>query len=424
MSPPSLASTCGPGCPSTWFRPRSSSLNRLPITANGKVDRAALPVPHAPAAIAAAAGYVAPTNDAERALQGLWEEVLNARPVSVTARFEDLGGHSLTAAQLVSRIDTRLGHKVPLESLFRAPTIRDLAAMIQTTLEVGGGTVVPLNEEGSQPPLFLIAGAGGHVFTFHKFARLLGDDFPAYGMKAIGVDGSEPPLDRVEEIAARYVDEIVQARPRGPYVLAGYSVGGLMAFEVALRMQKRGLDVAKVIAFDTMAPGYPRRLPWPVRMGIHLLNFLSHRGDRKWSYLADRFRNVRHRLLTAARLNHLDLPDPPNVGGLSEQVLKKVWAALERARLRYRPKTKFDGPIVLVRSEHLEHWAATRLDDPLKGWARWTTQPVQVVSVPVGHMAIFADDNLELLVSQMRDAVQSAKKTARRSASRTTLAVP
>jgi amino acid adenylation domain-containing protein len=398
-------------------------LESLPITANGKVDRAALPVPDAPAA-AAAAGYVAPVNDAERALQALWEEVLNARPASVTSRFEDLGGHSLTAAQLVSRIETRLGHKVPLEALFQAPTIRDLAGMIQSKLELEGGTVVPLNEEGSQPPLFLIAGAGGHVFTFHKFARLLGSDFPAYGMKAIGVDGSEPPPDRVEDIAARYVEEIVKARPRGPYVLAGYSVGGLMAFEVARRMQQRGLEVAKVIAFDTMAPGYPRRLPWPVRMGIHFLNFLSHRGDRKWSYVADRFRNLRHRLLTTVRLNHLDLPNTPPVGGLSEQVLKKVWAALERARHRYWPSGPFDGPIVLVRSEKLEHWAATRLDDPLKGWARWTTQPVQVVSVPAAHMAIFADDNLDLLVKQMREAIRSARKAGRRPGSRTSMMLP
>src|SRR3954452_4615183 len=112
-------------------------LEALPLTPNGQVDRAALPVRDAPAA--AATGFVPPANDAERALQGLWEEVLNARPVSVTARFEDLGGHSLLAAQLVSRIETRLGHKVPLEALFTAPTIRDLAGLIQRKLELGGG---------------------------------------------------------------------------------------------------------------------------------------------------------------------------------------------------------------------------------------------------------------------------------------------
>jgi amino acid adenylation domain-containing protein len=399
-------------------------LSELPMTPNGKVDRAALPVPDAPAAVAAASEYVPPANDAEKAVQGLWEEVLGARPVSVTARFEELGGHSLNAAQLVSRIETRLGHKVPLEALFAAPTIRELAGIIQHKLELGTGCIVPFNVNGTQPPLFLIAGAGGHVFTFHKFARLLGADFPAYGMKAIGVAGTEPPLDRVEAIAERYLAEIIKVRPRGPYILAGYSVGGLMAIEVARRLQQRGLGVAKVIAFDTMAPGYPRRLPWPIRFAIHCANFLSHRGDRKWDYLAQRFKNTRHRLFRALGLGHWDLPNPLNVGGLSEQTLKKVWAALERARLRYWPDGKFDGQIVLVRSEQHEHWAATRLDDPLKGWARWTTQPVQVVSVPAGHMEIFAEDNLDLLVRQMRDVIRTDNMPTRRPGSRGSFVLP
>src|SRR5262249_28743235 len=187
---------------------------------------------------------------------------------------------------------------------------------------------------------------------------------------------------------------------------------------LALHMRRLGLDVAKVVAFDTFAPGYPRRLPWPVRMGIHAMNFMSRPGGRKWEYLAERFRNVRHRLLTAAGLGYWGLPDPPNVGGLSEQVLKRVWASLERARMRYWPTGKFDGPVVLVSSEKPEQWAATRLDDPLKGWARWTTQPVQVLGVPAGHMEIFGDDNLGLLVEQMRDVLRAAKGKARRASHR------
>ncbi len=395
-------------------------LESLPLTPNGKVDRAALPTPHA----SVPANYEAPESDAERALQKLWEDVLNVRPVSVTARFEDLGGHSLLAAQLVSRIEIELGHKLPLEALFTAPTVRDQAGVIQRKLELGGGTLVPFHEEGDRPPLFLIAGAGGHVFTFHKFARLLGPEFPSYGMKAIGVDGSEPPPDRVEVIAARYLDEILKVRPRGPYILAGYSVGGLMAFELALQLQRRGLEVAKVIAFDTLAPGYPRPLPWLARMGIHCINFLSLKGDRKWGYLGERLRNLRHRILTLARLNHLDLGYQPNVGGLSEQVLKRVWAALERAWQSYRPTMKFDGPIVLVRSEQHEHWAATRLDDPLKGWARWTTQPVQVIGVPAGHMEIFSDRNLDLLALQIRETIRSERRKSSRPGSRETVVVP
>lgn len=398
-------------------------LETLPITPNGKVDRAALLQP-AFSTASVQSDYSAPINDAELGVQRIWEEVLHVHPVSVTTRFEELGGHSLMAAQIVSRIETRLGHKLPLEALFHAATIREQATLIERKLEIGTGSLVPLNEEGSHHPLFLIAGAGGHVFTFHKFSRCLGSEYPAYGMKAIGVDGSEPPLDRVEEIASRYLDEIVRVRPKGPYVVSGYSVGGLMAFELALQMQRRGLEVAKVIALDTFAPGYPKRLSWPTRLGIHIANFLTRPGERKWAYLAHRFRNLRHRLLTMAGKNHLDLPDAPKIGGVSEMVLKKVWAALERARIHYWPERKFDGQIVLVRSEAPEHWAATRLDDPLNGWARWTTQPVQVMGTPARHMELFSDESLDVLVKQIREAIKFERKKSTRPSSRETAALP
>src|SRR5947199_10445194 len=121
-------------------------LDSLPVTANGKVDRGALAARHA----SAAPHYVPPSNDAERSLQELWEQVLNVRPVSVAARFDDLGGHSLLAAQLVARIESDLGHKIPLETLFTAPTVREQAGVIQRKLELDGGTLVPFNEDGDR----------------------------------------------------------------------------------------------------------------------------------------------------------------------------------------------------------------------------------------------------------------------------------
>ena len=383
------------------------ALPELPRTANGKVDRMALPTPDQ--TVTTAAEYFAPANDAERALQTIWEAVLGVRPISVTASFEDLGGHSLLAAALVARIEARLGHLVPLDALFKAPTVRALADGIQQKLELGNGVIVPLNEAGDYPPLYLIAGAGGHVFTFQKFSRLLGDEFPAYGMKAVGVDGVERPLDRIEAIAARYLDEITQDRPRGPYVLGGYSVGGLVAFELALQMRRRGLPVAKVVAFDTFAPGYPRRRPWPVRAGIHLTNFFASGGGEKWAYLGQRMRNLRHRILTTIGLGHLDLRATPAVGGLSEWVLKRVWASLERANMRYWPAEPFDGDLVLVSAEKSEDWAATSLNDPQKGWGRWTKKPVEVIQVPAGHMEVFGEENLDLLVREMRAVIRSTR---------------
>src|SRR5262249_41797093 len=150
-------------------------------------------------------------------------------------------------------------------------------------LEAGSdSSLVPLHEEGTYPPLFMIAGVGGHVFTFHKFARLLGAEQPVYGVKAVGVEGTQKALDRIEDLAAHYVKEITALRPAGPYMLAGYSVGAVVALELALQLEARGLPVSLLVAFDALSPGYPPDLPLARRILIHLGNVL--RGPDRMKY--------------------------------------------------------------------------------------------------------------------------------------------
>jgi thioesterase domain-containing protein len=382
-------------------------LEALPLTPNGKVDRSALPPPNH-AAAKAAAEYVPPTGDAERALQSVWQDVLRVHPVGVTDNFYELGGHSLLAAVLMARIETQLGHRLPLEALFESPTVRGLAGRIQRQLELGNGVLVPLQSAGTRPPLFLIAGAGGHVFAFHKFARALGPDFPVYGMKSIGVDGSEPPLDRIEDIAERYFREITAAVPQGPYVLGGYSVGGLVAFELALRLRAAGRDVSRLLIFDLMAPGYPRPLPLYKRIGIHLWNFLHSGGRQKWRYLRARWAGVRERLLFKLNLHRLEAPHVPGMDSVPQDRLKRVWGGLLRARWSYWPSQRFEGKIVLVTSHRPPDWAATVLDDPHYGWDRWTAQPIELRTVPADHLSIFDDRNLAFVATQVRQAIMES----------------
>jgi amino acid adenylation domain-containing protein len=384
-------------------------LEALPLTPNGKVDRSALQAPDH-AASKSAAEYVPPAGDAERALQTVWQEVLNVHPVGVTDNFYDLGGHSLLAAVLMARIETQLGHRLPLEALFESPTVRGLAARIQRQLELSSGVLVPLQTAGTQPPLFLIAGAGGHVFAFHKFARALGPDFPVYGMKSIGVDGSESPLDRIEDIAERYFREITAAVPQGPYVLGGYSVGGLVAFELALRLRAAGRDVSRLLIFDLMAPGYPRPLPLYKRLGIHLWNFLRSSRRQKWRYLRDRWLGVRERLLFKLNLHRLEAPHVPGMDSVPQERLKRVWGGLLRARWSYWPSQRFEGKIVLVTSHRPPEWAATVLDDPHYGWGRWTTQPIELRTVPADHLGIFDDRNLEFVTTHVRQAIMETSR--------------
>ncbi len=380
-------------------------MTAFPVTSNGKLDRAALKAPDVQTTLDKTK-YVGPENDAERALVPIWEEVLNVKPLSVTADFNEVGGHSLLAAQLVARIESKLGHKVPLEALFTAPTVRGMGEMISRKLELGKDLVVTLNETGMFPSLYLIAGAGGHVFQFHKFARMLGSEYPVFGMKAVGIDGSEEPLESIYPIVERYLAEILAKGHKGPFILGGYSVGGMVAYELAHQLMERGYQVPRVILFDTLAPGYPPNPSLPKKVWLHAKAFLSK--PKKWEYLKERYRNWRKRKAISAGVGKDHVEGLQGVDVLSDETYRKVWAGLERARMNYMPDHKFPHKIVMVKSETLMDWGILKLDDPANGWNAWTSKPVDVVRVPVGHMEIFEDKNLNLLLRQVREVIIEA----------------
>jgi thioesterase domain-containing protein len=382
-------------------------LATLPLTPNGKIDRKALPAPEQGPA-AGKRAFVAPRGDAERDLVPIWEEVLKVKPVGVTDDFFELGGHSFLAAVLVARIKERLGHTLSLGTLFQAPTIEKLAEVLERNLESGtDSSIVPLQEGGTRPPLFMIAGVGGHVFTFHKFARLIGGDQPVYGVKAIGVDGAREPPDSFEAIAAEYVKEITALRPQGPYILSGYSLGAVVAYELALQLRARGYKVPAVVAFDMYAPGYPPKLPFARRMLEHAREFGRLGWAEKKSYLAERFRNVKVRVLWKLGMRTAQAPVIEGVGALPQTALKKVWVALNEARGRYWPSGKFDGKIVLFKATEGFRWAATSFDDPMLGWGAWTGD-VKVHAIPGGHFDMFSDANIGLVAAKLRESLAQA----------------
>jgi thioesterase domain-containing protein len=299
--------------------------------------------------------------------------------------------------------------------LFAAPTVEKLGTMLQQKLEAGtAGSLVPLREEGSRPPVFLIAGIGGHVFTFHKFGRLLGADQPAYGVKAIGVDGSARTPDRIEDIAARYAEEITAERPDGPIVLGGYSIGARVAFELALQFQAAGRSVGPLIVFDAAAPGYPRPKPLLQRLLIHLTTLITGRGGvSRGGYLRERLAKVKHRLLRAAGLTTWTAPRIEGLDALPQETLQQVWVALQAAQERYHPRKQFDGQVVLFKATAREAWTAAVHDDPLLGWGRWATRGVEMHEVSGGHLEMFRESNLGPLAATLRERLAEMLPTER-----------
>jgi amino acid adenylation domain-containing protein len=222
----------------------------LPRTGSGKLDRRALPQHEDTAAVQA---YVAPRTPLEERLAEIWREVLGVERVGAHDDFFDLGGQSILAMRLVARVREELGGEVAVAELLQAPTLEDMAAAI------GGGKrgvrlpLVALQTFGDRPPLFLAHPAGGHVVCYRSLAALLAPRQPVYALQPRGVQDGQTPLTGLEEMAAYYVDAVRGLQPEGPYRLGGWSFGGVVAWEMARRLEAAGARVELLVLFDTAA---------------------------------------------------------------------------------------------------------------------------------------------------------------------------
>ncbi|MFJ4126338.1 amino acid adenylation domain-containing protein [[Kitasatospora] papulosa] len=227
--------------PSVWV-----ALDAVPLTPNGKLDRAALPAPRADAG-----NGRSPRNPREDVLCTLFAETLELERVLIDDDFFELGGHSLLAAGLIRRIRDALGVDVSIRSLFEAPTVAALAERIGTGVQDNPlATLLPLRTKGTLAPLFCIHPAGGLAWAYAGLLPHLEKDRPVYGLQTPNLDGTRPFPDSIEAMAAVYVAELRAVQPHGPYHLFGWSFGGNVVQEVAVQLQEAGEEVALLTILD------------------------------------------------------------------------------------------------------------------------------------------------------------------------------
>jgi thioesterase domain-containing protein/aryl carrier-like protein len=236
-------------------------LDAMPRTPNGKTDRKALPAVDW-GDIERDRPYVAPSDDLERRLAGLWEEVLKVAPIGVEDDLFSLGVDSLTAARLMARIERELSTDLPVGALFSAPTIARMAGVLRG----GAGrprwpslvAINPRREDSTQAPLFCVHGGAGTVLFYAALARALGAGHPVYALHAQGLYGRHRAHTSIEEMAGAYVEQIRSVQPEGPYAIVGYCFGGLVAHEMAVRLRAQGQEIDLVGHINSPSVAYNR----------------------------------------------------------------------------------------------------------------------------------------------------------------------
>jgi amino acid adenylation domain-containing protein len=361
-------------------------LERMPLTPNGKVDRRALPAPES-AAAAPKREYVAPRNELERQLAQVWEEVLGVRPVGVTDNFFALGGYSLLALRLMARVNQQFGCEISLQNLLRTETVEAMAEFVgRPAGESSESPLVALQPEGAGTPLFFMHPVAGSAFVYVALARLLGTERPFYGLNS----PVNEPLTKIEEMAARYVEAVRAVRPEGPYLLGGWSMGGLIAYEMAQQLRAQGQEVALLALIDRAAfDAEPQARDDAVLQSWFEQTIESVRGQAEatggelWSFGPTMY----HRLFQVYKNNH-------------------------RAVEQYAPRP-YAGRVTLLRAAE----TPVVTPDPTLGWGALAAD-VDLHVVPGTHTSMLHEPEVRVLAERLRACVERATDDGPRAAPR------
>ncbi len=418
ISPAKLQEFLAQRLPAAFVPSAFVFLDALPLTPNQKLDRDKLPPPSGMRPTLESE-YVAPRDAIELRLVQIWEELLRVRPIGVTDRFFEVGGHSLLALRLLVEVEQKLGRKVPLQALFEEPTIEHMAAVLRRNL--GESPLLVTLKPGDQRlKLFLVHPGGGTLLNYVHLVRHLPAEIPVNGIQARGIDGNGEPHDTLEQMAADYILEIRRAQAEGPYLLAGHSLGGVIAFEIARQLDRENERVAFLGLFDSVAPlshgeqtASDEHREDALRLSTMtetIGRFLGEGIDVSFEKLCSLSTDEQIEYVVNALRNTRALP-PGEEQKLIRNLLK-VSKAHIRAHRSYQAKPS-PVPITLFRVGDAQHsdYPSARIDllrqDSL-GWDSLTTKPVRVVRTAGNHVTMLSSAHAEGLAHLLRPSLYEA----------------
>jgi amino acid adenylation domain-containing protein len=373
-------------------------LAELPMTPNRKIDRNALPEPESNVVAIAPA---APQTEHEAKLAEVWKDVLGISAIGRNDNFHDLGGHSLLMAKLLARIEKKFERRLSMASIFQAPTLKAMAALLSEPVAPPASRLVPIQPEGTRPPLYWLFGGA----TVRPLAHALGEDQPFFG---VALDHAEEQrlatATNLAEFAAPLIKAIREAQPTGPYYIGGWCTAGILAYEVARQLMEEGAEVGLLVMVHSTNPVHYRRIsPRKMRASKirhHLAALMRLDGAARWRYAVDRFRGMMEGMRDRFR--------PPHA---VEDVLW-IGSVLDNAALHYETPL-YAGDVALFQP-------ADRPDvlDYRQGWREVVRGAFATFEIPGGHRTMLEEPYVAELGARMNACLRRAQMQTKRTAPR------
>ncbi len=409
-------------CPDYMVPAAFVVMQAFPLTPSGKVDRKSLPSPDR-SSFDTGMAHVPPRNETEQKLVEIWKEVLALPKVGVRDNFFEIGGHSLMAVKMFSKIKASFHNHLPLTAIFNAPTIEGLAQLLDSK-DGGSSTwsnLVPIQTEGSGTPIFWVhtlgGGGGGGLFRYKKLVELIGADRPSYGIQA-----PQEPFGVLEDMAAHYIQWIKSFQPKGPYHLAGYCFGGNVAYEMARQLREQGDEVAFLGLLDagafppTARPSYENkfRMIWDFSVNFYhwFGALIRQKPSQHWLRIKRRWNAIKKRRQTPLLNGEtkedlsalLELEEVVDVAQYPEEY-RKYAATHWHAFLNYRPKP-YEGVLDVYRVQ--QHGLLEF--EPTLGWQFLARGKLNIHVIPGSHETLFDDPYVAQLAAQVRVALKEPAK--------------
>lgn len=390
--------------PSAW-----GVLKNLPLTANGKVDRRALPAP-VDGHRESLEPLVKPKTELESQLAQIWESVLGIPSIGVNDNFFDLGGHSLLAVRLWAKIEQVTHQELPLSTLFQAPTVQQLAARLQRSeaepLPHCPSLIVmqPGEIDAPQIPLFCIHILGRGLKFYRPMLHYLDPQQTIYGLST-NMTGEPLPSDRVEDLAAHYLKQMQLIQPHGPYLLVGISFGGMVAFEIAQQLLDQGEQVGFLGLLDTYTPRAGKSIALKGQMKEHgrslkklglryLWKKIQEKVIGQMRFGADILSNLyRRALIKLLRATRQSLPEA--LQDFTYQ--KQSYQLAKNYRLRLYP-----GQATLFKALDEQIGGVSLKIDPTMGWGEIIQGGLEIHRIPGTHLNMLQEPQVQVLAEKLQ----------------------